>query len=85
MEVLVGKVTHYYKGIGVAALELSDTLEVGNTIHVKGHTTDFEQIVESMEINHQRVTRARRGDVVGLKVIDYVREHDMVYRVESKD
>lgn len=83
MEILVGKVTHYYKAIGVAALELSDTLEVGDIIHIKGHTTDFEQEIESMEINHQKVTKATRGQVIGLKVKDYVREHDMVYKVES--
>lgn len=83
MEILIGKITHYYKSIGVATLELSDTLEVGDVIHVKGHTTDFEQAVESMEINHQKVTKATRGEVVGLKVKDYVREHDMVYKVAS--
>lgn len=83
MEILIGKITHYYKSIEVATLELSDTLEVGDVIHVKGHTTDFEQAVESMEINHQKVTKATRGEVVGLKVKDYVREHDMVYKVAS--
>mgnify|MGYP000403924775 CR=1 FL=1 len=83
MEILVGKITHYYKGIGVAALELSDTLEVGDVIHIKGHTTDFEQKVESIEINHQKVTKATSGQVIGLKVKDYVRDHDMVYKVAS--
>jgi len=83
MEILVGKITHYYKGIGVAALELSDTLEVGDVIHIKGHTTDFEQRVESMEINHQQVANATSGQVIGLKVKDYVRGHDMVYKVTS--
>lgn len=82
MEILIGKVTHYYKSLGVAAIELSDTLEVGNVIHIKGHTTDFEEKVESMEIEHKQVTKATRGQVIGLKVADYVREHDMVYRVE---
>lgn len=83
MEILVGKVTHYYKGAGVAAVELSDTLEVGDVIHIKGHTTDFEQKAESIEINHQKVTKATSGQVIGLKVKDYVREHDMVYKVAS--
>jgi len=82
MEVLVGKVTHYYKHIGVAAIELSDALEVGNLIHIKGHTTDFEQEIESMEVQHQSVAKAIRGQVIGLRVKDYVREHDAVYRVE---
>jgi len=83
MEILAGKITHYYKGIGVAAIEVSDFLEVGNVIHIKGHTTDFEQKIESMQIEHEQVTKATKGQVIGLKVKDYVREHDMVYRVES--
>ncbi len=83
MEVLAGKVTHYYNSIGVAAIEVSDSLEVGNVIHIKGHSTDFEQKIESMEIEHQQVTKATKGQVIGLRVKDYVREHDMVYRVES--
>lgn len=83
MEILAGKVTHYYKSIGVAAVEVSDSLEVGNVIHIKGHTTDFEQKIESMQIEHQQVTKATTGQVIGLKVKDYVREHDLVYRVEA--
>jgi len=83
MEVLAGKVTHYYKAIGVAAVEVTDFLEVGNTIHIKGHTTDFEQKIESMQIEHKSVERAEKGQLVGLKVKDYVREHDLVYRVEA--
>jgi putative protease len=83
MEVLAGRVTHYYKAIGVAAVEVTDFLEVGNTIHIKGHTTDFEQKIESMQIEHRPVERAEKGQTVGLKVKDYVREHDLVYRVEA--
>lgn len=83
MEVPVGKITHYYNAAGVAAIEVTDSLEVGNTIHVKGHTTDFEQKVESMQIEHETLTKATKGQVIGLKVKDYVRQHDMVYKVES--
>jgi len=83
MEVLAGKITHYYKAIGVAAIEVMDSLQVGDTIHIKGHTTDFQQKVESMEIEHEPVSRADKGQIVGLKVKDYVREHDLVYRVEA--
>lgn len=83
MEILAGKVTHYYKAIGVAAVEVSDTLEVGDVIHIKGHTTDFEQKIESMQIEHQQVTKATKGQVVGIKVKDYVRENDLVYKVEA--
>jgi putative protease len=83
METPVGRITHYYNKIGVAAVEVSDTIEVGNKIHIKGHTTDIEQTVEAIQIEHKEVTKAVKGQVVGLKVKDYVREHDMVYRVDS--
>ncbi len=83
MEILIGKVTHYYKSIGVAAIELNVPIEVGDIIHIKGHTTDFEQKIESIEVEHQQVTRADRGQVIGLKVKDYVRENDLVYSVET--
>jgi len=83
MEVPVGKITHYYNAIQVAAVEMSDSLEVGNLIHIKGHSTDFEQKVETMQIEHKQVTKAEKGQVIGLKVKDYVREHDIVYRVEA--
>jgi putative protease len=81
METLVGKIIHYYKELGVASIQMEDALEVGDLIHVIGHTTDFEQKVESMEIMHQRVVRAEEGQVVGLKVNDYVRDNDLVYRI----
>ena len=84
MEILSGRITHYYDSIGVAAIEVSDYIEVGNSIHIKGHTTDFEQKVESIQIEHQTVTKAVRGQAIGLKVKDYVREHDLVYRIEAE-
>jgi putative protease len=81
MEVLAGKVTHYYKGIGVAAVNVTDYLEVGDTIHIKGHTTDFEQKIESMQLEHRPIKRAEKGQLVGIAVREYVRENDLVYRV----
>ena len=83
MEILAGKVTHYYNTIMVATIEVSDYLQVGNVIRIKGHTTDFEQRVESMQIEHQSVTKAEKGQIIGLKVKDFVREHDLVYRIEK--
>jgi len=83
MEVLAGRVTHYYKSIGVAAVEVNDSLKVDDLIHIKGHTTDFEQKIESMQIEHQDVREAKKGHVIGLRVKDYVREHDLIYRVEA--
>lgn len=82
METLAGRITHYYTSIGVAGVEVSSSLEVGNQIRIKGHTTDFEQKIESMQIEHKEVIKAAKGQVIGLKVKDYVREHDMIYRVD---
>ncbi|WP_287155538.1 hypothetical protein [Candidatus Solincola tengchongensis] len=81
MEKQVGRVTHYFSKVGVAAIELEDELKVGDTIHVKGHTSDWTQKVESMQIEHRPVERAGPGDVVGIKVTEHAREHDVVYRV----
>jgi len=81
-EVELGRVTHYFSKIGVAAIEITqDTLVVGDTIHVKGHTSDFTQKVDSMQIDGQSVEEATVGQSVGLKVTGHTREHDMVYKV----
>jgi putative protease len=77
----VGKVTHYYTKIGVAVIELIDTLKAGQTIHIKGATTDFTQIVDSMQIEHETVPEAKKGQSIGMKVKDHVREHDQVFVV----
>ena len=82
MEFLAGKVVNYYSAIGVASVEISDYLETGNTVHIKGHTTDFEQTVDSIQIYHNQVNRASKGDTAGLKVEYFVRKHDLIYRVE---
>lgn len=80
-EKLIGKFTHYYGNISVGVIELSDTLSVGDTIHIKGSTTDFEQKVESMQIEHESVEKAEAGQAIGLKVIEKVRESDQVYKI----
>ena len=80
-EKLIGKVTHYYSNIGVGVIELSETLNVGETIHIKGATTDFEQKVESMQIEHEPVETASVGSAIGLKVSEKVREGDLVYKI----
>jgi putative protease len=78
----IGKVVHYYTDLSVAIVELTQgTLRVGDTIHIKGHTTDFKQPVESMEIEHQRVLEGAPGQSFGLKVREHAREHDIVYKV----
>ncbi|MCD6284175.1 hypothetical protein J7J12_02905 [bacterium] len=80
-EKLIGKVTHYFNNISVAVIELKDTLKVGDVIHIKGATTDFTQEVESMQIEHENVDTAKKGQAIGLKVNEPVRENDDVYKV----
>jgi len=78
----IGVVTHYFGKIGVAALEVTEgELRVGDTIRIKGRTSDFTQIVDSMQVEHESVEVARKGDEVGLKAAEYVRENDAVYKV----
>lgn len=78
----VGKVVGYFSKIGVAAIDITQgSLKVGDKIHIKGHTTDFEQVVDSIQIEHQNVQEAKPGDSIGIKVKDRVRDHDMVYKV----
>lgn len=76
----VGHVSHFFTRINVAVVELSATLAVGDTILVKGPTTDFEQVVESMQIEHENIEKAEAGQSIGLKVEQRVREGDMVYK-----
>ncbi len=78
----IGRVTHYYSHLSVAAVTLEAPLGRGARIHIKGHTTDLVQPVESMEVDHAAVEEARPGDDVALKVNDHVREHDKIYLEE---
>lgn len=77
----VGKVSHFYGGISVAVVELSGALKVGDKIHIKGATTDFTQEVSSMQIEHKDIKEAKKGDSIGLKVAEKVRDGDVVYKV----
>lgn len=78
---LIGKITHYFTNIGVAVIELEDTLKVGDEISVEGATTNFTQKIDSMQIEHKNVEEAKKGDSIGLKVTDRVREGDQVFKV----
>ena len=78
---LIGKVTHYFGNIGVAVIELTDSLKIGDTIRIVGGETDFEQVVDSMEVDHKKVEKAKKGDGIGLKVSQKVREGYKVYKV----
>jgi putative protease len=77
----VGKVTHYYTNIGVAVIELTGTLKVGDKIRIKGATSDFEQTIDSMQIEHDKIEEAKKGQSIGLKVKEHVRQHDVVYKI----
>jgi translation elongation factor EF-Tu-like GTPase len=80
-EKLIGKITHYFSKIGVAVVELSNELKVGDTIKIVGPNTEFTQVVESMEIEHKKVDVAKAGDLVGLKVGQKVKEGYKVYKL----
>lgn len=78
----VGDVTHFFTGLSVGIVDLSGDLEVGDRIHFKGATTDFEQTIESMEIDHEQVEEAGSGDKIGVKVEQRVRGGDEAFKVE---
>jgi len=81
-ERLVGSVVHYFGKAHVAGIRITEGhLSVGDTIHVIGHTSDFTQRVDSMQIDRAPVAAANRGDEVGIRVVDHAREHDQVFRV----
>jgi len=75
-----GKIFTYYSKISVAAIDLEESLKIGDTILIKGATTDFEQKVDSMQIDGKNVKEAKKGQSVGIKVIDKVRPSDTVYK-----
>jgi translation elongation factor EF-1alpha len=77
----IGKITHYYGHLSVGIIELSDTLKLGDSIHIKGHASDFTQEIDSLQIEHVSVTEAKAGDAVGLKITQKVHPHDKVYKV----
>lgn len=80
----IGIVTHYYSHLSVAIVQLeTGNLRVGDVIHIKGHTSDFSQPVESMEIDHVHVNEAHPGQSFGLRVKEHAREHDGVYKAKS--
>ncbi|MFQ6108285.1 MAG: hypothetical protein ACE5L7_01870 [Candidatus Aminicenantales bacterium] len=85
MEEEIGKITHFFSKINVGVLELTKgELHMGDTIHIKGHTTDFYQKVESMQIEHKPVDVAKPGEPVGLKVESPVRQNDLVFKVTEE-
>lgn len=83
-EVLVGRITHYFPRIEVAAVEVTDdALQIGDTIRVLGATSNFTQRVSSMEIDHAPVETAEVGDLVGIQMIERARVKDLVFRIRA--
>lgn len=84
-EEMIGEITHYFSKAGVAVIKLDKgPLRVGDTIHVTGHTTDFTQVIKSMEIDNQKVDEVNPGDSFGIKIDNKVREHDVVHKVTEE-
>lgn len=82
MEEEVGKITHFFSKLNVGIIEVTHgELKAGDKIHIKGHTTDVFQAIDSMQKEHAAVTTAKKGESVGIKVKDPVREHDLVFKV----
>ena len=80
-EVVIGKVTDFFARPIVAGIELTATVKAGDKIHIKGHTTDMELTVDSMQIDNVDVQQAKAGDSIGIKVSERVRRGDTVYKV----
>ena len=78
----IGKVSSYFSHVGVAAIKLSGSLKVGDKVHIKGYTTDFEKEVDNMQIERKEVKKAKKGDHIGIKVPEKVRPTDIVYLVK---
>lgn len=77
----IGRVSDYFARIGVAGLDLAKPLRVGDVIRITGHTTDLEQVVDSIQIEHETVQEAKAGDKIGIKVVDRCRGGDRVFKV----
>ena len=85
VEEKIGVVEHFFNKVSVAAIKITNgELKVGDTIHIVGASTDFTQKINSMEINRVPVESVKPGDDVGIKVIDRVREHDVVYKITEE-
>ena len=78
----IGRVSSYFSHVSVAAIKLSDKLKIGDTIQIKGHTTDFEIPIKTMQIERKDVKKAKKGDHIGIKVPDKVRPNDKIFLVK---
>lgn len=84
-EKVLGIIDHFFDHISVAAVKILAPIKVGEIVHIKGHTTDFVQKIDSMQIEHQTVDQAKKGDDIGIKVKEKVRQHDKLYLASQKE
>lgn len=82
-DALVGKVTHYFDKIGVAVIKVLATIKIGDKIKITGHDKEFTQVVDSMQVEHENIEEAKKGDDVGMKVDQPVKKGDKVYKTEG--
>jgi translation initiation factor IF-2 len=82
---LVGEVTHFYNHLGVAVVDLSDALKIGDQVHFFGRSTDFRQEVTSMQIEHEPISEAGKGQEVAVKVDRRVRKRDKIYKLSEEE
>ncbi len=80
----IGRITHFFPHIPAGVIELEKELKAGDTIHIKGHTTDLTQPVNSMQIDNVSVKEGKKGDDVAIKLKERVRIHDLVYKVTEE-
>lgn len=78
----IGVVTHFYGGLGVAIVKFKQSMKVGDRVRFKGATTDFEEAIQSMQYDHKDIKEAKKGQEVGIKVGEKVREGDEIYAAE---
>jgi len=83
-EIRIGKVAHYFDHISVAVLELTEKIRVGDAVHFLGHSTDFKQEVNSLQIEHHNVNEAKQGEEVALKVSQKVHPNDAVFKITGE-
>tara|TARA_Y100000310_G_C20553206_1_gene749180 strand:+ start:932 stop:1189 length:258 start_codon:yes stop_codon:yes gene_type:complete len=83
-ETEVGEITHFFDKVSVAVIQLTKNLKVGDRIHIKGATTDFEQNIDSMQIDRKPIEEAKPGDDIGMKTEERVRAKDKVYLIKEK-
>jgi len=80
----IGVITHYFGKISVGIVKLKLSLKAGDKIHIKGAYDDFSQVVESIQLDHQSILKAKKGDEVGIEVIQRVHENDKVYKMAAE-